>query len=124
MNEEQMRKRCPGAKRAGKAYITDWKLTLPFFANIKPDTGERTPAAVWEITAADEIALDRYEGFPNCYNKTEVTVDIGGISHTAMAYVMTNTYESRTDKHAPPEYKETIRHGYTDTGFNESEFSF
>ena len=67
MDKSQMTNRCPGASVLGKTYLEGWELTMPFYANIEPVKGKRTPALVWEITADDERALNRYEGYPNRY---------------------------------------------------------
>ena len=50
--------------------------------------------AIWEVTAADEAALDRYEGFPNFYYKRDIWLQYKGIrtgkrrTVTAFAYIM------------------------------------
>ena len=52
------------------------------------------PVVIWEVTAADEAALDRYEGFPNFYYKKDIKLQYKGIrtgkrrTVTAFAYIM------------------------------------
>ena len=41
--------------------------------------GSRVPVAAWEVSAEDELALDRYEGFPTFYYKKEMLLPIKGI---------------------------------------------
>ena len=49
---------------------------------------------IWEVTATDEAALDRYEGFPNFYYKRDIRLQYKGIrtgkrrTVTAFAYIM------------------------------------
>lgn len=43
---------------------------------------------MWDIKPADEKALDRYEGFPKLYRKEYFSLEYGGETHKAMAYVM------------------------------------
>lgn len=62
MNKSQMERRCPGAKVLGKAYLENWQLTFPHYANIERSEGKKTPALIWEITNENESSLDRYEG--------------------------------------------------------------
>ena len=80
LNVPQMRVRCPHATILGTA-------------NLKCESGT-VPVVIWEVTAADEAALDRYEGFPNFYYKKDIKLQYKGIrtgkrrTVTAFAYVM------------------------------------
>ena len=69
LNREQMKFRCPTAKVIGTAIIEHHELFFRgsragAYLTIEPSIGRKVPVAVWEVTAADEKALDRYEGFP------------------------------------------------------------
>jgi len=65
MNIEQMERRCPGARVAGKGWLKDHRL---FFAgrseaavaSIEPAEGHAVPVVLWEITPKDEQALEAY----------------------------------------------------------------
>jgi gamma-glutamylcyclotransferase (GGCT)/AIG2-like uncharacterized protein YtfP len=46
------------------------------------------PCLLWEITPADETALDRYEGFPFLYRKETVKVKLGKKNVETMVYIM------------------------------------
>ena len=56
--------------------------------------GGTVPVVIWEVTATDEAALDRYEGFPNFYYKRDIRLQYKGIrtgkrrTVTAFAYIM------------------------------------
>lgn len=54
-------------------------------ANIEPAEGESVPIGIWKITKKDEEALDRYEGYPFLYEKSEIETEKG----KAMVYIMT-----------------------------------
>lgn len=121
MDKVQMAVRCPNAQVAGKAYIEGWELTMPFYANIERAEGKRTPALIWEISRGDEKKLDRYEGYPDCYDKVDILVNIEGTRVSAMAYVMTEEYKKKARKPRSG-YVEQILHGYREAGFSEDEF--
>ncbi len=93
MDEGQMAYRCPTARLLGQAEVEGYRLLFKgsltgAYATIEPQEGGRVPALVWEIGAADEASLDRYEGFPSFYYKKDLTVSLGGQEVTAMAYIM------------------------------------
>lgn len=117
MNKNQMKERCQEANMVGTTYLQGWKLTIPFYANVEKDNSEKTPGVIWEISAQSEEVLDRYEGYPNKYNKKQVIVEVNGIETTAMIYVMTDEYK-RINKKVRAEYVEGIIEGYTDAGFD------
>lgn len=128
MDGGQMLDRCVGAKRIGKAYIKDWKLTIPFYANIEPAKGKKTPVLLYEINESDEKSLDSCEGYPSCYEKSEVLVNIGDSSRedpklvSAMVFVMTKEYKvsNRVPRNG---YIEQIKNGYRKAGFSDEEFN-
>ena len=81
LNIGQMAVRCPIAKVIGTAVIDDYELLFKgsktgSYLTIEPKTVSKVPAVVWEVTAEDERALDRYEGYPRFYYKKEMTVDV------------------------------------------------
>jgi len=122
MSREQMlRHRCPHATFICTTYIEDWELTMPFYANIEPSKGARTPAVLWEINAYDESALDNYEGYPEHYDKTDIIVVKNECRVSAMAYVMTDEYKN-VSKKPRSGYEEGIVSSYKALGFLESEY--
>jgi len=121
MDQLQMAGRCQGAEVVGRTYLKGWELTMPWVANIEPCQGKKTPGLVWEITGENESALDRYEGYPFCYDKINVTVNVAGSAVSAMAYVMTDKHKRKTqipNQH----YVQRILAGYCAAGFDKSEF--
>lgn len=79
------------------------------------------PVGVWEVTQADEKALDRYEGFPNFYYKKELTLPIKGIrtgkirKRWVFVYIM---HENRSIGISSIPYMQTCIRGYDDFGFD------
>ena len=120
MNLEQMERRCPGARVAGKSWLKDYQL---FFAgrseaavaSIEPAEGHAVPVVLWEITPRDEQALDRYVGYPWFYGKQDLTVVVIGKLVSAMVYVMGPGFAYG----APSKpYLDCIREGYASAGFD------
>ena len=70
---------------------------------------------IWEIGERDEIALDRYEGFPSLYRKEIFEMEVDGKVRECMAYVMNR------GEIAPPsqQYYRTIQNGYRVNGMDE-----
>ena len=76
LNIPQMRMRCPGARIIGTSVIEGYRLLFKgsrtgSYLTIEPQEGARVPVAAWEVSAENEVALDRYEGFPTFYYKKE-----------------------------------------------------
>ena len=64
LNLEQMAHRCPTAKVVGTTTLKDYALLFRgqhggAVATVEPCKGSEVPCLVWEITPADEQALDR-----------------------------------------------------------------
>ena len=96
MNMEQMLRRCPDAEPIGTTKIKGFQLLFKgsrtgAYLTIEKAEGEHVPAAVWETTAEDEASLDRYEGCPEFYYKTEMDITVkemvSGRKWKARAYV-------------------------------------
>ena len=72
LNIQQMKRRCSTARIIGTTEIQGYELLFKgsksgAYLTIEQNPKGCVPAAVWETTAADEAALDRYEGFPSFY---------------------------------------------------------
>lgn len=120
LSVEQMAVRCPDATVVGPAVLKNWKLAFCTYATIERRTGSSVPVVVWQISAADEAALDRYEGYPNFYKKRIVPVVVDGRELDAMVYVM--CHQPRIAKHQRPWkfYEDVVRDGYRHFGLDES----
>ena len=124
LHPDQMRRRCPDAEICGSGVIRNYDLTFwadrrgNGFATIVPKEGNQVPAGVWEISGRDELALDRYEGFPYLYRKEEIEVELqDGSVITGMVYIMN---EGRDVHPALPSstYYDVIAYGYETFGFD------
>ena len=116
LNLQQMSMRCPTAKVVGTALLNDWQLTFRHVATIVPEEGAVTPVGVWDIDERAEIALDRYEGYPNLYGKHNIEVECNGQLMECMVYTM----NGGQPKLPPMGYFRTIQRGYADVGIDES----
>lgn len=120
LNLSQMASRCPTAKVLGTSEMKGWRLLFRgahagAVATVEPFKGSSVPVIVWEITPADEAALDRYEGWPFLYRKENVKVKLNGKSVTAMVYIMN---DGRPLGQPSCYYYSTILEGYKSAGFD------
>lgn len=126
LNIRQMKWRCPSARIIGTSEISDYELLFKgsktgSYLTIESKEGSTVPVAVWEVTERDELALDRYEGFPTFYYKAEMTLLIKGIKtgkvreRTVFVYIM---HEDRSIGVPSISYLRTCLEGYDDFGFD------
>ena len=126
LNVEQMMYRCPAATPVGTAVLENHTLYFRgsgtgSYLTIEPKIGGKVPVAIWEVTPLDELALDRYEGYPKFYYKQDFTLevtDLNGEETTEMkcfAYIMT---KDRKVGLPTPYYMATCIQGYKDFGFD------
>ena len=91
------------------------------YLTIEPKDGSSVPVAVWETTAEDELALDRYEGYPTFYYKKELVLPIKGIktgkvrNRKVYVYIM---HEDRPIGIPSKSYVRTCIEGYNNFGFD------
>ena len=128
LNVMQMRFRCPTARVVGTAEIEGYELLFKgsksgSYLTIEAKAGGKVPVAVWVVEPEDELALDRYEGFPTFYYKKEMQIVVKGIKtgkerlRDAFVYIM---HEDRTFGIPRWNYVETCINGYRRFGFDES----
>ena len=126
LNISQMRMRCPGARIIGTSEIKDYQLLFKgsktgSYLTIEPKEGSSVPVAVWSVTAEDEAALDRYEGFPAFYYKKEMELPIKGIKSGKVRIRNTFVYIMHEDRPLglPSDYYlATCLQGYRSFGFD------
>ena len=113
LNHHQMKNmRCVGSKFLKKNFLKGYKLVFGHpnklnkygYANVIEKKGSRVPGAIWEITKKHEETLDRYEGFPNTYQKEYFYLN----GKRIMFYVMNKFFI----KEPPKSYINTIIEGY------------
>ena len=126
LNIAQMQFRCPDAVIVGTAAIPDYELLFKgsltgAYLTIEPKQGAHVPVGVWEVSAADEFRLDRYEGFPSFYYKKEMRISVMDIrtgktrQRDAFVYVM---HEDRKPGIPTDMYVRTCLEGYKNFGFD------
>ena len=120
LNLPQMEYRCPTAKVEGAGEVKGYELLFRggsrgAVATIEPLEGSSVPVLLWKIRPQDELALDRYEGYPNFYRKEMMEVEVNGKPVGAMVYIMNDGREFG----APSDfYLHTIAEGYETAGFD------
>ena len=127
LNVRQMALRCPTAKAIGTAAIKDYELLFTgskpgAYLTIEPTAGAEAPVAAWSVEPSDELNLDRYEGFPTFYYKTELELPVRYFSgktvlRKAFVYIM---HEERPLGLPSGSYVRTCLDGYRNFGFYES----
>lgn len=120
LNLEQMKHRCPTATIVGASEIKDYELVFRgsktgSYATVEPCEGATVPVLIWKIEQKDEFALDSYEGYPNFYQKKDMTLEVDGQSLSAMVYIMPNTHILGMPT---SRYLNTILEGYETAGFD------
>lgn len=120
LNLPQMVYRCPTAKVLGKSELKDYELLFRgsktgSYATIEPCEGKSVPVLLWTVCKKDELALDRYEGYPTFYEKENMTVDVDGQAVEAFVYVMTEGHRLGMPSQR---YVNTIAEGYETAGFD------
>lgn len=126
LNIRQMKMRCPSARIIGTSEVPNYELLFKgsktgSYLTIEPKENSTVPVAVWEVTQKDELALDRYEGFPAFYYKAEMMLPIKGIrtgkvrQRRVFVYIM---HEDRPIGVPSVYYLRTCLEGYDDFGFD------
>lgn len=122
LNLPQMAHRCPTAKVVGKSEIKDYELLFRGgrrggVATVEPKEGSSVPVLLWDIKPRDEVALDRYEGYPSLYQKKNLNLELNGRSVEAMVYVMTPGHAAGSPSDY---YYNVIAEGYQTAGFDQN----
>ena len=111
----------------GTAIIKDYELLFKgsktgAYLTIEPKVGAEVPVVVWAVEPSDELNLDRYEGYPTFYYKTELELPARYFSgktavRKAFVYIM---HEERPLGLPSGSYVRTCLDGYRNFGFDES----
>ena len=120
LNLEQMSRRCPTARVVGATTLKDYHLVFRgqnggAVATVEPLEGDEVPCLLWEIMPSDEMALDRYEGYPFLYRKETVNILLEGENVEAMVYIMN---DGRALNKPSCYYYSVILEGYKAAGFD------
>ena len=114
VNMRNLKRHAPRARALCVARLPGHRLVFKGFADVTKDAKSSVTGVLYEITAACELALDRYEEAPKLYRKTTVTVDTDEGARDAMMYVMNGGVI------APPDiaYFNIIARGYAEWKFD------
>ena len=120
LNKQQMMMRCPTAKAVGKGYIKGYELLFKgsktgAYLTIEEKKGSKVPVGIWKVTKEDELALDRYEGYPTFYYKADLKIKLEDKEIDAFVYIM---HEYREIGVPSDYYVETCLRGYSDFEFD------
>ena len=120
LNREQMLERCPDSEPIFIATLPNYKCVFVGWsrqwrggvASIQPFRGEKVLGAIYDVSDRDLRRLDSYEGYPQSYNKQNVTVfDEDGEPVQAVTYIKAvQSEETRPSE----EYLAVIQQGYRD----------
>lgn len=120
LNLPQMAQRCPTAKVLGASEIKDYELLFRgsktgSYATVEPCEGKTVPVLLWTVCKKDELALDRYEGYPMFYEKENMALSLDGKEVNAFVYVMTEGHRLGMPSQY---YVDVIAQGYQSAGFD------
>lgn len=130
LHRKEMSQRCPEASCVGRAVLENYSLHFrgeigKAYLTIEMEEGQRVPVGVWEVSALDEEALDRYEDFPHLYLKHELELEFfpleGGPSRKIRAFLY-RMREGEKLNVPSEEYVARCLQGYHDFGFDEAPF--
>ena len=121
LGSEQMARICPTAKPIGTAELKDYRLLFRgkhgmAVAALEPQKGASVPATLWELSPADESALDRSVGCPAVYQKESLTVTQGRKRVKATAYIMRDGHPTAAPSR---HYYGLLLKGYREHSFDE-----
>jgi cation transport regulator ChaC len=131
MSRDSLTADVDGPAFAGQGVIPGMELVFYSAATLEPAPGEAAKAAVWEIDDSQLAALDSREGYPNCYDRVTVEVDMAdGRRLACLTYLMTEAHKRRTwedlgtydpgerrPRHGRAQYLEEVRQGYDEAGW-------
>lgn len=108
-NSEEMAYRCPGAQSLGHARLIDHAFRFAVHADVVPCLGSYVDGVLWNITDQDLASLDRLEGYPIYYGRTQVRVSQGSRVVLALCYSM---QPGNPDSPPSAPYMDMVLEGY------------
>lgn len=110
MSLTQMKLRCPEATMLKITNLKGYRLVFKgldnrSYATIVEDRESTIPVMLWSINSEDELSLDRYEDYPNFYEKKEIVLD----NQWVMFYYMLPQFDYGIPS---SEYFDTIKNAY------------
>jgi gamma-glutamylcyclotransferase (GGCT)/AIG2-like uncharacterized protein YtfP len=92
MSQSQMNKRCANPVLLGSAVLHGYKFFINNrgVANIKENSTSKTYGVLYEITERDLKLLDKYEGYPDIYQRQTFKIHYLNTLVYATAYIDNN----------------------------------
>ena len=117
--------RCPDAKAIGTTLLKDHQLVFRHYADYIYLKGSTLSLGLWKITSKCEKSLDRYEGYPNFYEKHYWTITDGKSKVPALIYQMSKShrYYDPDFSYPTPTYLGSLKSGYRDFNLDHSHLS-
>ncbi len=115
-----MQERCPDGRPISTATLPNYKLIFAGWsrqwrggvASIRAFRGQKVRGAIYEISERDLRRLDKYEGYPDTYQRINVTVfDEDGSPFEAVTYIKSGQLEETAPS---KDYLAVIQQGYKD----------
>ena len=113
---QQMIRRCPDQREIGTGRLKGWRwiITTRGYASIVASEGDYVLGTVFELSKADVLSLDRFEGVEQGnYRKEMIIFDVEGRSLNGLVYIDLVTEEGIPKE----EYITRINNGIRDAGF-------
>lgn len=115
LNMAQMARRCPDSTPMVACMLPEMLLSFSDVLTIEDAPGQSVVGALYEVSAADERKLDRYEGFPHKYVKKTSHVTLNGERREVFYYVLGFEFELYTPT---LRYYGIVEDGYKDWGLD------
>ena len=119
-----MSKRCPCSKYTKRGYLQDYKFVYDGYssmrggavANVMKSNGGVVWGGIFKINEDGLLALDRYEGYPNSYDRKEVNIiDDSKTISKAIVYYRINKEIGQPSE----EYRQVVIKGANDCNLPE-----
>ena len=115
---QQMSNRCPEHREIGAGCLTGWRwiITTRGYASIVMSEDDYVLGTVYELSEADLLNLDQFEGVAEGnYRKEMISVDVCGRERICLVYIDPIIEEGNPKE----EYVARINNGIKDVGFPE-----
>ena len=113
LNIDQMNYRCPDSRYIMNGVLPGHRLVFRGPLDIQRQNRKVTHGAIFQISKRDLRALDHYEGYPKCYTRQIMSIQMDKDAYIdCWVYQMTNrTVEKRDGRMPSDRYMETVIDG-------------